>query len=173
MEDIKVILSCLITDSYQKYYQSVCSYIYYKIGNQETAKDLSQDVFLRLIDYKQMLREDTVKYFIHTIARNLVTDYLRRHYKKQEVTSYIYDHAITYTNEIESQVIAKELSVLEKYKLDTLSEQRRKVYAMNRFEDKSISEISTELKISPRTVENHLFKSRREIRNFINLLYAI
>ena len=102
-----------------------------------------------------------------------MTDYLRRHYKKQEVTSYIYDHAITYTNEIESQVIAKELSVLEKYKLDTLSEQRRKVYAMNRFEDKSISEISTELKISPRTVENHLFKSRREIRNFINLLYAI
>lgn len=38
---------------------------------------------------------------------------------------------------------------------------------MSRFDEKSISEISTELSISPRTVENHLFVSRREIREFI------
>ena len=120
-----------------------------------------------------MLRSDTVKYFIFTIARNLLNDYLRRYYKKQEITSYIYDHAITYTNETESLIIAKELSLLEKHKLGMLSDQRRKVYTMNRFEEKSISEISTELKISPRTVEGHLFKSRREIRQFIKLLYAI
>ena len=48
-----------------------------------------------------------------------------------------------------------------------LSDQRKKVYAMNRFEDKSISEISIELSISPRTVENHLFVSRKVVRDFI------
>lgn len=173
MEDLKATTPCLITDSYKEYYPSVCSYIYYRINNWETARDLSQDVFLRLMDYKQMLRPDTVKYFIFTIARNLLNDYLRRYYKKQEITFYIYDHAITYTNETESLIIAKELSLLEKNKLEMLSDQRKKVYSMNRFEDKSISEISSELKISPRTVEGHLFKSRREIRQFIKLLYAI
>lgn len=114
-----------------------------------------------------MLRPDTVKYFIFTIARNLLNDYLRRYYKKQEITSYIYDHAITYTNETESLIIAKELSLLEKHKLGMLSDQRRKIYTMNRFEEKSISEISTELSISPRTVENHLFVSRKVVRDFI------
>ena len=167
MEDVKATTPCLITDSYKEYYPSVCSYIYYRINNWETARDLSQDVFLRLMDYKQMLRSDTVKYFIFTIARNLLNDYLRRYYKKLEITSYIYDHAITYTNETESLIIAKELSLLEKHKLGMLSDQRRKIYTMNRFEEKSISEISTELSISPRTVENHLFVSRKVVRDFI------
>lgn len=167
MEDLKATTPCLISDSYKEYYSSVCSYINNRINNWETAKDLSQDVFLRLIDYKQMLRPDTVKYFIFTIARNLLNDYLRRYYKKQEITSYIYDHSITYTNETESLIIAKELSLLEKHKLEMLSDQRRKVYTMNRFEDKSISEISSELSISPRTVENHLFVSRKVVRDFI------
>ena len=167
MEDLKATTPCLISDSYKEYYSSVCSYINYRINNWETARDLSQDVFLRLIDYNQMLRPDTVKYFIFTIARNLLNDYLRRYYKKQEITSYIYDHSITYTNETESLIIAKELSLLEKHKLEMLSDQRRKVYTMNRFEDKSISEISSELSISPRTVENHLFVSRKVVRDFI------
>ena len=167
MEDLKATTPCLISDSYKEYYSSVCSYINYRINNWETARDLSQDVFLRLMDYKQMLRPDTVKYFIFTIARNLLNDYLRRYYKKQEITSYIYDHSITYTNETESLIIAKELSLLEKHKWEMLSDQRRKIYTMNRFEDKSISEISSELSISPRTVENHLFVSRKVVRDFI------
>ena len=167
MEDLKATTPCLISDSYKEYYSSVCSYINYRIKNWETARDLSQDVFLRLMDYKQMLRPDTVKYFIFTIARNLLNDYLRRYYKKQEITSYIYDHSITYTNETESLIIAKELSLLEKHKWEMLSDQRRKIYTMNRFEDKSISEISSELSISPRTVENHLFVSRKVVRDFI------
>ena len=71
----------LITDSYQNYHRSVYLYILYKIGKDEDAKDLAQDVFLRLMDYKQMLRPETIKYFIFSICRNLVIDYLRRHYK--------------------------------------------------------------------------------------------
>lgn len=35
-----------------------------------------------------MLRPETIKYFIFSICRNLVIDYLRRHYKMQEITSY-------------------------------------------------------------------------------------
>lgn len=79
----------------------------------------------------------------------------------------MYEHAVTYTNETESQIIAKDLLSLEKRKLQMLSDQRRKVYVLNRFQDKSVSEISMSLNISHRTVENHLFASRNEIREFI------
>lgn len=88
MENIDMSSVQLITDSYQNYHRSVYLYILYKIRKDEDAKDLSQDVFLRLMDYRQMLRPETVKYFIFSICRNLVTDYLRRHYKMQEITSY-------------------------------------------------------------------------------------
>ena len=153
MENPTMTSTQLVADSYASYHRSVYLYIYYRINSKEEAEDLSQDVFL--------------KYFIHTIARNLVNDYLRRHYKKQEITSYMYEHAVTYTNETESQIIAKDLLSLEKRKLQMLSDQRRKVYVLNRFQDKSVSEISMSLNISHRTVENHLFASRKEIREFI------
>ena len=44
-----------------------------------------------------------------------------------------------------------------------LPSQRRKIYVMNRFEDKSVTDISEELNISRRTVENHLFISRKAV----------
>lgn len=157
----------LVADSYTSYHRSVCLYIYYRINSKDDAEDLAQDVFLRLMDYKQMLRPDTVKFFIYTISRNLVNDYLRRHYKKQEITSYIYDHATTCTNETENQIIANDLLAYEKRKLRTLPEQRRKIYIMSRFKDKSSSEISAQLNLSRRTVENHLFISRKEIREYM------
>ena len=58
----------LITDSYQNYHRSVYLYILYKIGKDEDAKDLAQDVFLRLMDYKQMLRPETIKYLFSLFA---------------------------------------------------------------------------------------------------------
>jgi DNA-directed RNA polymerase specialized sigma24 family protein len=38
---------------------------------------------------------------------------------------------------------------------------------MNRFEDKSVTDISEELNLSRRTVENHLFISRKEVREYL------
>ena len=64
MENIDMSSVQLITDSYQNYHRSVYLYILYKIGKDEDAKDLAQDVFLRLMDYTQMLRPETIKYFI-------------------------------------------------------------------------------------------------------------
>ena len=71
----------IITRSYEEYYQVILTYITYRITHRYEAEDLTQDVFVRLLDYKQMLRPDTVKYFLFTIARNIVIDYIRRYSK--------------------------------------------------------------------------------------------
>ncbi len=167
MKDTPMTSTQLITDAYTDYHRSVYLYIYYKINSKEESEDLSQDVFLRLLDYNQMLRPETVKFFIYTIARNLVTDYLRRHYKRQEMTSYIYDVVEYSSNETESGIIAHDLLVHEKMKLGMLPQQRRKIYVMHRFEEQSIPDIAIKLNLSRRTVENHLFISRKEIREYM------
>lgn len=113
-----------------------------------------------------MLRPDTVKYFLFAIARNIVTDYLRRYYKKQEIDSYMYDMTAFSTNETEEQIIGNDLMMLEQRRLAVMPEQRRLVYTLNRFEGKSSPEIANEMNLSRRTVENHLFIGRREMRDF-------
>ena len=59
------------------------------------------------------------------------------------------------------------MSICEKHRLSLLPPQRRIIYTMSRFESKSISDISEELNLSHRTVENHLRIGRHEMREFI------
>ncbi len=167
MENITVKSTRIVEASYRNLRTSVFQYIFYKIGNKEEAEDLVQDTFVRLMEYKQMLCEETTKCFIFTIARNLVTDYLRRHYKKQEIDCYLIETTVTSSNETESRIIADDLAGHEMNRMRLLPPQRRTVYQMSRFEGKAIADISLELNISERTVENHLFISRKEVREYI------
>lgn len=167
MEDTPMTSPQLIAEAYRQFRPSVLLYILYKVNNREEAEDLTQDVFLRLMDYSRMLRPETVKCFIFTIARNLVYDYLRRYYKAQEVTSYIYDRAETATRDTESGILARDLQACEVGRMRLLPPQRRKVYALSRFGGKSAADISRLLGLSRRTVENHLFISRKEIREYM------
>lgn len=157
----------LITEYYEEYRQSVFFYICRRIENRDDAEDLTQDAFLRLLEYRMMIRRDTLKYFLFTIVRNLLNDYLRRYYKRQEIDRYLYDTLPVTTVEPESRMVADELRRLESRRVSALPEQRRKVYIMSRFQDKSAEDIAEELKLSQRTVENHLFISRKEVREFI------
>lgn len=157
----------IITCSYHEYHRVILHYITFRITHRCEAEDLTQDVFLRLLDYKQMLRPDTVKYFLFTIARNIVTDYLRRYYKKLEVDSYLYDTMPSSTNETEEQIIANDLYRTEQRILLAFPAQRRTVYALSRYEDKNTEEIAGALNLSRRTVDYHLFLGRRDMRRYM------
>ena len=156
----------IITCSYEEYHQVILNYITYRIAHRYEAEDLTQDVFVRLMDYKQMLRPDTVKYFLFTIARNIVIDYIRRYYKKQEIDGYLYDTMSASTNETEEKIIGDDLMAMERMRLATMPKQRRLIYTLNRFEGKASPEIAGELNLSCRTVENHLLIGRCDMREF-------
>ena len=89
MKDLTNTSNELVAQIFADYHQSVFFYIYKKIGKKEDAEDLVQDAYLRLLEYRAMLRPDTVKYFLFTIVRNLVSDYFRHLYRKQEASVYL------------------------------------------------------------------------------------
>lgn len=165
--DKTITVDCLITQSYIDFHAAIYNYIKNRINNAEDAADLAQDAYLRLLDYKPMLRQETVKSFIFTIARNLVIDYIRRHYRKQEVTVNMYEYTKDYTESVESELYARDLQKLETGMMMTLPKQRKLIYYMDRFEEKSADEISETLQISKRTVESHLFSSRKAVRDYM------
>ena len=157
----------LLTETYTSLCPIIIHYINRKINDYESARDMAQDVFLRLMEYKQILRKEPVRSMAFFIAHNLVVDYLRRYYKKQEMSAYFYEYGVNITDDTESGVIANDLSAQENLKLLLLSPQRRTVYIMSRFQGKTAPEISEELCLSRRTIENHLLASRKEIREYI------
>lgn len=62
----------------EKYYQKIYAYIYYRVGNRETAEDLTQETFLRLTRsihrFVPMAKFST---WLYQIAHNVVVDHLR------------------------------------------------------------------------------------------------
>lgn len=162
------------TENFDKYYQmyflQVTRFVAARIPHTYEAEDIAQDVFVRMLDYKELIREDTVKSFLFTIAFNLITDNLRRYYKKQEITSYIYDTVSSVTSQTyntEEAVLYSDLLYHINRKIASFPLKRRNVYIMSFYKNMSIADIASELSVSYKTVENHLLTSRKMMRVFL------
>ncbi|HET7733820.1 MAG TPA: sigma-70 family RNA polymerase sigma factor [Paludibacter sp.] len=158
----------VVPQIYKEYYAPVCKYMKTRTNNHYLSEDLAQDVFVRLMSFESMLRPETIKSFVFTIAKNILIDFLRRKVKQPECIGNVLDdisvHAVEKTD---SRVLCQEIMLLEKTKLRALPKQRKKIYCMSRYHDLTPSEISKALSISKRTVECHLFYGRREIRDYM------
>jgi len=158
----------LISQIYKEYYRPVLKYMGTRTNNHYLAQDLAQDVFVRLLDCAPMLRMETIKSFVFTIARNILIDFLRRNVRKPELSvNEIEESNMSSVDKTDSRVLYKEILLLEKLKFTTFPQQRKKVYCMNRCSNMNISEISKVLCISKRTVECHLFYGRKEMRDYM------
>ena len=159
--------SSFIEKYYVMYYPVIRNYISSRISQKEEAEDLAQEAFLRLLEYKQLINPETVRSFLFTIAKNLLTDYLRLHYKKEDYTTYIYEHAKGNTNLTEQIVLVNELMALVDSGMDTLSDKRRMAYNLSLNEGLTVGEIAEQLHMSYRTAECHLFLARKSMRQYI------
>lgn len=157
----------LISEAFEKYRSRVLNYINYRIENYDDSEDLVQDTFVSLLECSKLICEDTIKSFIFTIAHNLVIDYLRRRCKKQEIASYMMENPVSATCSPETDIVVNDIKEHEVHRMSLLPSQRKKIYYMNRFMDMSADDISKKLCLSKRTVENHLFISRKEVREYI------
>jgi RNA polymerase sigma-70 factor (ECF subfamily) len=156
--------SALIGKAYTEYYAAVFNYLRQRVGNSPGAEDLTQDVFVRLLEYGGELRECTLKYFVFTVARSILYDYLRRLYRRRHILADTTVETAEASNEVESRIIAQEFAEMERREINHLSPQRKIVYALYRFSEQGASDIAHDLALSRRTVENHIFPARQTIQ---------
>ncbi|MCK5211353.1 RNA polymerase sigma factor [Candidatus Parcubacteria bacterium] len=75
------------TQAYDAYLDSIYRFIYFKVGSQEVAEDITSQVFLKTWDYIQNnnLRDyKTLKALLYKVARNTVIDHYRKESRKAE-----------------------------------------------------------------------------------------
>jgi len=167
MENTTLTPEKIITAAYEKYRATVHGFFRKRLINDFEAEDLTQDVFIKLVNCSQMLRPETVQYFIFAIAKNLSIDYNRRFFKKLEVTQNVLDEMAVSANTTEDEIAYNELVCIEQDALKTLPEQRCKVYQLSMYGDYSYKEMAEQLHISPRTVEKHLLTGRADVRRYV------
>ncbi|HLP06306.1 MAG TPA: RNA polymerase sigma factor [Paludibacter sp.] len=157
-----------ITKAYLLHQPRLVRYIDYRVRNIDLAQDICQDVFLRLLEYDQLILPQTVKALIYTIANNQIVSHTRSFYhnKMMHGVEVMPVDELHYNN-VESHLYCSEISEMELKRVSRLPEKRKEVYVLASFEDYSLPAIAQKLSISYRTAESHLFKSRQQVRAFL------
>jgi len=64
---------------FDKYYESIRNFAYFKTGDIDVAEDIVQETFIKVWEIRDTLVEDTVKSLLYAIAANSI----KNHFKEQ------------------------------------------------------------------------------------------
>lgn len=157
----------LITEAYENYRKKVFQFFFTRIEKEEDAQDLTQDVFLRLMEQPEFLQEDTLRSLVFTIAHNLLMDYLRRHYAWQKVAGYIQSSAAWISNDTDQRIVARDLEQKEGMFVSRMPELRRDVYTMVRYEGRTPAEVAAILDRPVKVITDQLYLGRKSVRTYM------
>jgi RNA polymerase sigma-70 factor (ECF subfamily) len=139
---------------FDKYINSLRSYVYYRSGNQSIANDIVQDVFLKLWEKDFQFDENKIKNLLYKMTNNAFIDYCR---KNKKSTENINSLAVGFTkNEPEVQLEFQEFKTKYEKTLASLPEKQRVVFLMSRVEDLKYKEIAERLNISQKAIEKRM-----------------
>jgi len=151
----------------ERYQSKILNLSYQFCGNKDEARDLAQDVFIRLyqtIDHYESGR--TFKTWLYSMARNLCIDHYRRRKKDRRVVDTPVDEFRDLEGGGESQdrtLAKRERSDLLHKALDTLGTISREAIVMKDFQDLSLEEIARTLEVPVGTVKSRISRARVEL----------
>jgi RNA polymerase sigma-70 factor (ECF subfamily) len=150
---------------YNKYCKRVYKFGYSILKSQEESENLMQDVFLSLWENRQKVKKDSsIKSYVFTITYNSAVSIIRKKAKESEFVEYLKS-----LQEISEEPVNVELEYNELAdKLDEiikgLPQRQKEVYLLHRIEGLKYSEIAKRLNISVNTIENHMSRALKTIR---------
>jgi len=131
-----------------------------------------QTVFLKLLASDRMITPVTLPCLVYTVARHLIFDYWRHHKTVEEYEHYLVRRGAPDMYGVESVYGAHEITALLERGIARLSGGQQEVIRMNLFDGKAVSEISSELNMNYKSVENRLGVARKEVRRYIRRMLA-
>lgn len=155
----------LLSEAYIKYRPELRLYFLKYKNDEMKADDMIQDLFLKLLEFKGEIIESSIKGLLFSSARHLVQDdYRLSGIARRSVDTY-YDMLARHHDDYSVERIqCAQIVAMEKALVGQMPNGRARVYNMSRFGDMSIDDISEVLQISRRTVEAHLYQSRKAVR---------
>ncbi|PWJ40918.1 RNA polymerase sigma-70 factor [Sediminitomix flava] len=153
---------------YKKYFERIKAFIFFKLGDIDSAKDIAQESFLKLWEKREVVQAETAKALLFTISQNLTINYFKH---KSIELNYSAEIEQNVTKSNETPIFLLEMKEFEDKlcrSISKLSDKNRKVFIMSRTEGKTYNEIAKELGISVKAVEKRMHKALEQMRGEIS-----
>lgn len=135
----------------------------------EQAKDLSQDIFLKLWNNRQKLSEvDNAGTFIYVCARNLIMDFLSRKVLRTDNLDALTGHLqADPLQDAQAQLEYRELENTLRKAIEHLPAKVKEVFILHRFQGLSHPQIARQLNISVVSSQTYIVRALRSIRDYL------
>jgi RNA polymerase sigma-70 factor (ECF subfamily) len=159
---------------FKSYYQPLCRYAYTFLQDKEEAEEVVQSVFISLWEKRHALEIQTsFKAYLYRMVRNSCLNLIKHEKVKQQHVAHELAVAEVSYDSVSEKVNASELTLKISEAMKVLPEQCRLVFQLSRFEELKYQEIADQLQISVKTVENHMGKAlkimREQLKDYLPL----
>lgn len=164
---------------FNTYFSPLCQVAFRIVHNQQAAKDVVQDVFVRLWTNREQLHiQSSMLGYLKQSVTNASIDNQRRAYEAKKVqwdpgSGLAQATVQTATTHVEHDVEAKETAALVERAISTLPDRCRLVFILSRHHGLSYKQIAEKLDISPKTVENQMSKALKLLRQALATVLSI
>jgi RNA polymerase sigma-70 factor (ECF subfamily) len=163
---------------FRTYYQPLCSYAYTFLQDKEEAEEIVQGTFLSVWEKRQTIAIHTaVKPYLYAMVRNACLNVIKHEKIKQKHAAEEIALSPISHDSVAHAVATSELEVKIHQAMEKLPEQCRLVFKLSRFEELKYAEIAEQLSISVKTVENHMGKAlkimREQLKDYLPLLIVL
>ncbi len=150
---------------FKGHYQSLCSFANSFLGDMDEAEEIVQQVFYSLWTKRESIEvNSTLKSYLFKAVHNSSLNKIKQGKVRQLYADDYKSHANVTTHSTTDVLQGKELEAIINDAIAELPEQCGVVFKMSRFGNLKYAEIADELNISVKTVENHMGKALRLMR---------
>ena len=153
---------------FERYTRPVISFIFYMVNQRELAEELAQETFVRAYRSMATLREETkLSTWLFGIARNVARESLRSNQKEihnVEIESHTIREVCDDKASPAEQLLDKELNSVVRNALLMLDEDKRLVFTLKVYHQRSYEEISAITGFTIPKIRNDLHRARAEMR---------
>jgi len=164
---------------YELYSHKLFSFVFKILKNEAEADDIVQEVFVKIWESRHNIEDyKLLNSYIFTIAYNNSIDLIRKRINNTKYLEHLRNYSVIYTtpNSI-SELEFNELNTQTEKLIANLPDRQKQVYLLHREEGLTYPEIAKQLGISKNTVENHMVKALKYLRQnmdnslLINMLF--
>lgn len=154
---------------HKKYQAKVFHYALKLVRSKEVAQEITSDVFVKIWEKRAMLHtEVTIEGLLFKITRDYAFSYLRKVSRDAKLREdYVRQYFESVQNPIEELLYLKEGLAIADKAIEALPPKCRLVFRLRYFDELSLRQISEELNISTNTVQNHLAKGTRLVKDYL------